>query len=85
MGGEGGEARAPVEECAFGVVRVAELDAVAHVLLAGVPTARNASLAMGRNLLRLALESFAGEGGFQGVQISGLQQPGVGGHGGPFL
>ena len=46
-----------------GVDRAAELDLLAHALLAGVPPARDASLAMGRNLLRLARESFAGDAG----------------------
>lgn len=77
-GEEGGEARAFVEGCAFGVVRVAELDAMAHVLLAGVPTARNASLAMGRNLLRLALESFAGEGGLDADALTALSEASLG-------
>ena len=49
-----------------GVGRAAELDALAHALLAGVPPARDASLAMGRNLLRLALESLAEDEGVLG-------------------
>ena len=71
---EGGQARASVEGRTVGVARAVELDNVAHVLLAGVPTARNASLAMGRNLLRLARESFAGEGDFDADALKELSE-----------